>query len=191
MNCKRTRLDIALMVGDDLDEGAEAAVRRHVAACPDCCEHLRRMQRSLGVLHEPNDIVANELSESVWPALAAKLPGREAGGQSGFNGWVPATALAAACLAVVMFVRNGPTSARQTYDDPLPARSSLPVWRVEGPPPRFNALRDSGRASLFGPGQTQRREVVPPPDRLRQQGRSVGGPYQYQFEGRPAWPLDK
>lgn len=160
-NCKRARLAIALSVGSDLEEAAEGDVRQHLAGCPACRMHRQELEETLGVLQarpEPEETAA---CASVWPSLASRLsPVRE----QRFNGWIPAAALAAACLMMVAIVREPQpdqpvfnpygrpfTSIRVADPLPAPARFELVMpasphqWTGGLPQGSSSASERSGR----------------------------------------------
>jgi hypothetical protein len=164
-NCTRAKRDIALWVGSDLDDQEVAALRRHLACCECCREHWRQMKRSLQSLQEPGEFEPAERAESVWPALAGRLPSREAFRRADeFNGWLPATVVAAACLAVLVFVRSGPPTHRRSLEQQGLQLGgggySAPVFRVDGPP-RDVRLRHE-RSDLYGPFPPREPSVVFP-----------------------------
>ena len=104
MNCKRARSEIALWVGNDLDEVAEAKLEQHLAECHHCRKNWREMQASLSTLREPNYDSYRSQYDSVWPRLSAQLPSREEIRRAErFNGWLPAVTVVAACLMMATF----------------------------------------------------------------------------------------
>lgn len=107
MNCKRARANIALWVGDDLDDSAERDLRRHVVDCPACHEYWHDMKTGLQILQDSQGR-AKSTGKSLWPSLATALvPEHQyASRPSRFNGWVPAVAVAAACLAMISLANN-------------------------------------------------------------------------------------
>ncbi|MCH8828555.1 MAG: zf-HC2 domain-containing protein [Planctomycetes bacterium] len=107
MNCKRARLEVALWVGNDLDGKAEQVLKEHLAECGRCRIHWKRMKESLRHLHDPEDSAAYRIDSSIWPDLLSQLPTRGDGPRPvEFNGWLPATAVVAACLAIFAFWLN-------------------------------------------------------------------------------------
>ena len=104
MNCKRARTEIALWAGDDLDEQIAGPLKRHVAICAECREYRRQMVSSVHVLQEPQRPRAAKLHDSVWPGLAGRLPSPDETRRGDrLNRWLPAVAVAVACLAVIAF----------------------------------------------------------------------------------------
>lgn len=107
MNCRSARTAIALWVGNDLDEQASQRLQRHLATCPRCRDHWLDLKRSLDVLQcvegTPEGLPLGE----VWPSVAARIArrGHQASLQR-FNGWLPAVAVAVACLAVVVLTED-------------------------------------------------------------------------------------
>ncbi len=96
-----TKLQIALLAGDDL-EGAEAGeTRGQVESCPDCRRHWTRVRGCLDVLHRTDSGVRP--AGSLWPAiedrlLATSQPLRPRRSRA----WIPVFSIAAACLAVAL-----------------------------------------------------------------------------------------
>lgn len=111
MHCKRARLEIALWVGNDLDDASIGRLQRHLAICPVCREEWRRMESSLRTLHDSSDSLLGDPelrpARSVWPKVAARLASPEfQGPASRFNGWVPALAIASIFLAMVVIANT-------------------------------------------------------------------------------------
>ena len=117
MNCRQAKLDIALWIGEDLtDAGAREELRRHVAACPPCRTHYRRLKKTLGVLEHADREATYDAADSVWPELSRRLDQRSRRPMQGnrFNGWLPFAAMTAACLLLVVVMANPtqPTASR-------------------------------------------------------------------------------
>lgn len=114
MNCTRAKSEIALWAGGDLDDRQIAQLERHVAVCPDCREYRQRMSGSLQVLQNPVVSEPSSLHDSVWPGVESRLSMQsqlEARRAERLNRWLPAAAIAAACLAVIAFTSE--PAARQ------------------------------------------------------------------------------
>lgn len=128
-NCKRARVQIALQVGQDLDELEERQLRRHVAVCPDCREHQQRLKVDYAVLQECGGDGDCGPPRSVWPAVSERIVmlQRESALQYRFNGWVPAAVVTAASL--LMFVFTGSPSTRQwdEGEDNVAVQSLIPI----------------------------------------------------------------
>jgi|GEM_PF-2252846 hypothetical protein len=124
MNCTRARSEIALWVGGDVDERETVQLQRHIALCPECRAYRCRMMGSLQVLQEPASPAAYNLHDSVWPNVEARLSVRsrdEADRVERLNRWLPAAAIAAACLAVIA-ITSEPQPRNQRLDgQPLPS----------------------------------------------------------------------
>lgn len=137
MNCKRARTEIALWAGDDLDEQAAGPLLRHLALCLECREYRRQMVSSVHVLQEPEGPCSVELHDSVWPGLAGRLPSRDEARQADrLNRWLPAAAVAVACLAVIVFTSeaeprrqdlNGGVISADLFDFQSVTKGGLPV----------------------------------------------------------------
>lgn len=117
MNCKQAKLELALLAGHDLDGASEQQVRRHLAECPCCRDHWQALEGSLAVLQQV--AAAEDVREtkpvrgaaqgepSLWPALAARIDARPARLPAPqFPRWVPATAVAAACIALAVYIQQ-------------------------------------------------------------------------------------
>ena len=104
MNCKLARTDIALWIGNDLDEASERTLERHVAACPHCREYARTLRNGLAALREPAD-EADASFRSLWPRMKVRLAALEDSRHlERFNGWLPALTVAAACVVTILML---------------------------------------------------------------------------------------
>ena len=104
MNCRRAKLEIALWVGDDLDSRATDGLKRHLTECAPCRTHWQKLKLGLKPLQNSGSSVMFSIDDSLWPSLLTQLPDRPAEPQpTEFNGWLPAVAVCAACLAIVAF----------------------------------------------------------------------------------------
>lgn len=128
MNCRQAQQDIALFVGHDLDDPRERDdVKRHVATCPDCREHYRRMKGALKVLSRADAPETYTTTGSLWPELASRIDARRHSGPRGrFNGWAPFVAMTAACL-VLMVVVNEPANPTGPVGPPTAKGPMVPV----------------------------------------------------------------
>jgi len=139
MNCRQAKLDIALWIGEDLtDVGAREELRRHVAACPPCRTHYRRLKKTLGVLEHADREATYDSSDSVWPELSRRLDRRSRRPTQGnrFNGWFPFAAMTVACLLLVVVMANpaqptrprmqGPEVPREMFAFPHPMYRDFP-----------------------------------------------------------------
>ena len=108
MNCRRAQTDIALWAGNDLDETDRLSLQRHVEACPDCREYQAQMQALMRLVDEcplreqADEASKSALSDSLWPSLSSHLVSLPFRNSDRFNGWIPAVAVAAVCLAMLM-----------------------------------------------------------------------------------------
>jgi predicted anti-sigma-YlaC factor YlaD len=128
MNCRQAQQDIALFVGQDLDDPRERDdVKRHVATCPDCRAHYRRLKGTLKVLAHADAPETYTTTGSLWPELAGRINNRRPTGPRGrFNGWAPFVAMMAACL-VLMVVVNEPQSPQGTVGPATAKGPTVPV----------------------------------------------------------------
>jgi hypothetical protein len=108
MNCKRAKTAIALWVGDDLDASSVNDLQSHLAECPVCRDRWLDMRRSLDVLHRVETPIDDRgQSGNIWPSVAARILRRNQARQpQDFNGWVPALAVSAACLAIAVIITD-------------------------------------------------------------------------------------
>jgi len=104
LSCRKTRRLLALSAGNDLDERELAQAHRHLAACPHCRIVWQRLKQSQQVLERASAAPAeSERLPSVWPAVARQVRAiDEEPVRADWRGWLPAGALAAACLAIVL-----------------------------------------------------------------------------------------
>jgi hypothetical protein len=116
LNCRKTRRLLALAAGNDVEERDLAGTHRHLAVCPHCREVWQGLKLSQQALEQTRaapvaidgDPGSAWPSRSIWPAVARHV--RSIDEQAAvsnwqgpnWRGWLPAGALAAACLAVVM-----------------------------------------------------------------------------------------
>lgn len=104
MNCQEAKVDLALLVGHDLEDASRREeLRRHVATCPQCRHHLRGLKSSLAVLEHVDPELTYVSADSLWPDLKARLetPSSSRGPREGGGSWISWSALA---LSVVVCV---------------------------------------------------------------------------------------
>lgn len=124
LSCRKTRRLLALRAGNDLDERDGAFTRRHVAVCPSCrdvWQGLTASQQALEQLRAAPIEAAEQPPTSVWPAVARHIRAIDEQAAPTWRGWIPAAALAAACLAVVMVVIPDAPFGSDTADNGSPA----------------------------------------------------------------------
>ena len=74
MNCDEVRLELALWVGNDLDDPARIEeLRRHVATCPDCRLKSKSLQSSMVLLGATDPNPTFDIPDSLWPELNARI----------------------------------------------------------------------------------------------------------------------
>jgi hypothetical protein len=171
LNCRKTRRLLALSAGNDVEERDLAGVQRHVAMCPRCREVWQGLKLSQQALEEvrgaPIDAPGSAWpNRSIWPAVARQVQviDEQAAAASDWRGWLPAGALATACLAVVMvsLPDAAPVADNARYRSPLVV---LPQHAAA----EFNA---GGRRAI-------RLEPLPDPDD-EQNPEQLPGVYQYR-----------
>jgi len=74
MNCDEVRLELALWVGNDLDDPTRIEeLRRHVAICPNCRIRAKSLQSSMVLLGATDPDPTFDRPESLWPELNARI----------------------------------------------------------------------------------------------------------------------
>lgn len=160
MNCRHARSDLALVVGHDLtDTHRREELRRHVARCPGCRSHYKRLKESLRVLEDADRAPTYDAADSLWPELSSRIQRRSAAGSpsSRFNGWLPFVAVtaASALLVVMMDSRPAPQS-------PLPvAPVARDVFGPFRPIPHSGVYRD-WQTAVSAPAAAPSTEVIEP-----------------------------
>ncbi|MDA0834949.1 MAG: zf-HC2 domain-containing protein [Planctomycetota bacterium] len=149
MNCKLAEQNLALWVGGDLDEASIRDLEEHLALCSHCRAAGRRLKSAQRVLVKASHVettrsvksrstenstttnggqtqLLRSLDESIWPNVSRGLRALEARKRKQrFNGWIPAAAVIAACLAIIL-------SPRSSEHGPRPSRDSIPGATVDG-----------------------------------------------------------
>ena len=174
MNCSQARSGLALLVGQDLDDKGRLDLERHLAVCP-CCRHARQqLEQVMSVLQVANAGESPDLSDSLWPDLSERIRVRQRyRRQERFNGWVPALAVTAACLTIVVFASRPQPVSRMVYPAVAPNMEAVaPV--SSNMMPLGNSPMDGGMFGMSRPlgwlDRMQTRPVVatPPMQRLMQ-----------------------
>ena len=150
MNCRQARIDLALCVGEDLPEAARReSLRQHVAQCPGCRAHYKRLRGTLQVLESSDRDRTYDVGGSLWPQLSNRIRRLEEAPAppSRLNGWLPFVAVTAACaLLVVVIDVQAPPGARPS-SAPSVARDILPHPWV----PDLTRTEDQGKFLPIGP----------------------------------------
>ena len=117
LNCRRTRHELALSGGNDnyVEERPSPRTQRHLAVCPRCRETWQGLRHSQRVLERVSVSPVEEKQptesagvfgpdrSSIWPDVARQLRViDEEAAAPNWRGWLPAGALAAACLAIIV-----------------------------------------------------------------------------------------
>jgi hypothetical protein len=127
INCRRTRRLLALWAGSDLEQRESRVAERHLAVCPGCREVWEQLQQSQQLLEKvraaslPDTAVAESPANagnwsgiSVWPSVARNIRSidkrstNDWSGTSNWRDWLPAGAVAAACVAIMAVVLPEP-----------------------------------------------------------------------------------
>ena len=99
----RTKRQIALLVGDDLEVTEQAEARQSVESCPMCREHWVRLRDCMDAIEYAGKSVDVRPGASLWPRIESQLRSSVVVRRSErFNGWVPALSMAAACIALLV-----------------------------------------------------------------------------------------
>lgn len=132
MNCSQVKREIALWVGQDLDDPARRTeVKRHVSSCPECRDHYRHMKQTLQVLERADREPTYQAGDSLWPAVAEQIShGSEPESPGRFNGWMPFIAMTAACLTLMVVINEQP---QQPVGAPTTRGPALPLPIAERP----------------------------------------------------------
>lgn len=149
--CSHIRNLLALRAGSDLDAAGEGEVQQHLGRCESCRAHWERVQAGQRVLEQVGRPAALPEGESVslWPALRLQLleARLEEPQAQPVHAWVPLSAVAVACLAVMIAFQKSPPVP---FEGPGMAahgsRSSSPQpVRFSGPQetPEFTQERDA------------------------------------------------
>jgi len=104
-------LEIALCVGEDLtDADRRENLRHHLARCPECRAHFKRLKGMFHVLEQADEQRTYDSTGSLWPGLMSRL-GQPRPRMQGprFNGWVPFSVMAAACVLLMIVMETQPT----------------------------------------------------------------------------------
>lgn len=115
LNCKQTRQELALWVGNDHDPLLQPFVGEHLDHCPECRAFAREIRSGTDVLRDPCVVrggslwggeQGNRAPESVWPQLRTRLSGQRAVRRASQYapakvGWFPVAGLTVACMALI------------------------------------------------------------------------------------------
>lgn len=143
---ERSKRQIALLAGDDLEGESHEEARRSVESCPDCRRHWVRVRGCLDVLERAGKSAAAVPEESLWPAVERRLPPVSAPRRpEKFNGWVPALSMAAACIALLIAGQMEGTPPQDTavFVDQTPVRIQSVGWPA---PPEEMPSYEAGRS---------------------------------------------
>jgi hypothetical protein len=162
INCRRTRRLLALWVGNDLEQRECQVAERHLAVCLGCRQVWERLQQSQQVLERVRSAPFEEQKSavstwrvSVWPWVARHVRSmNEEVVSSSWRNWLPAGAVAAACLGIIVVtLPEGPTGDSVS----LPVVMSSPA--TFGPNPRHLGPFPLG---LYREGNQARHERAAP-----------------------------
>lgn len=165
LTCRKIRHSLALLSGNDLENGLEGAsganLRRHLAICPQCREQWQRLQGSQQALDRWR-AYPKPLHASVWPSverqlLAGDLQPVVAGD---WRGWLPTGAVATACLTLLLLAL--PAFAPQSsFDEGSSAGSPIIFSQTVGAPV------DQLEVPSHDERSPSRRSALPLPEVLR------------------------
>lgn len=117
MNCRQAKTEIALCVGEDLtDANRRERLRQHLSGCPECRGHFKRLKGMFRVLEQAEEQRTYDSADSLWPNLRSRLgqPRPRLQGPR-FNGWVPFSVMAAACVLLMIVMETQPTADTVIY----------------------------------------------------------------------------
>lgn len=125
--CRTFRNDIALLAGNDLGDQARVEAERHLATCPECRELWLSLSNSQQVLEQVrnSEPVETKPEPSIWGDVQRRIRVLdERSTRRDWRGWLPAIALAAACLVVTLITSD--LLDEQRADTPF-ARQPVPT----------------------------------------------------------------
>lgn len=109
MSCHDFQHKLALLVGDELEVNEAVTARRHIAQCPACREALQGLTDSRTIMRVVSETPTEIRGDSLWPRLRAQIsPATVLQTRRGYPSWVPTATLAAACVALLIFVGSTP-----------------------------------------------------------------------------------
>jgi anti-sigma factor RsiW len=109
MSCHDFQQKLALLVGDELEVNEAVTARRHIAKCPACREALQGLTDSRTIMRVFSETPTEISGESLWPRLRAQIsPATLVQQRRGYPSWMPTATLAAACVALLIFVGSTP-----------------------------------------------------------------------------------
>jgi hypothetical protein len=124
MNCKRAKLHIALLVGDDLEDAAKAELHDHLRECAPCREYHQSMTAVPSPFEDLEERTVLSQHDSLWPGLLDRLPSKPGARVHDFNGWWAALAVGVACFAIALFWNDEAHSGR--WSAPVAAQVAPP-----------------------------------------------------------------
>ena len=145
MNCDEAKLEIALWVGNDLDNRARVEeLRRHIATCPDCRLRTKSLQSSMVVLGAIDQDQTYDPGDSLWPELQSRIDYLEKTPKSPFPTakWVLALLVIAGAGVISWSLMSAP--------EPEPESPASRTETVEPAPP---TTPPSYSHSHYVPGQ--------------------------------------
>ncbi len=109
MSCHDFQHKLALLVGEELEVDEAIAARRHTAQCPACRETLKQLSESWTALRAVGETPTEVKGGSLWPRVRAQVfPATVGRPQRDYPSWMPTATLAAACVALLIFVGSTP-----------------------------------------------------------------------------------
>ncbi len=116
MHCRTARSQIALWIGQDLNDAAQKQVQQHLADCPNCSDYWLEFKTSNDVLQQIRDDSCRPTRDSIWPAVKMRIAYQLVTVRMArFNGWLPATVIVAACLLLAVFIDNSAHESAMDY----------------------------------------------------------------------------
>ena len=146
MNCDEVKLELALWVGNDLDDPARIEeLRRHVATCPACRMRAKSLQSSMVLLGATSPDPTYDLPESLWPELKARIEYLEKTPKNPppYGKWAIGLACGAAVTAGLWSWVNRPAPPSEppvTVTIPVPVTPLSPTYTSPGNPTELISL---------------------------------------------------
>lgn len=127
MTCEQIQNDIALWAGNDLAPDEAEQVRQHLTGCPACRARAQKLKSTLAVIGRSTPEPTYDSADSLWPAIARRLPHRPRKKPDvAWRKWLPsiaATVVAAGVMLTVVLIP--PRANRDAISAPTPRGMGL------------------------------------------------------------------
>jgi hypothetical protein len=126
MNCREAQNEIALLVGQDLEDRQRVRqVNLHLHDCPQCRAHQRQLKQALSAIERSEVAETYEVRNSLWPKVAARLDAPRVR-VSPFKTWLPIASFMAACLMLAVVLRESPQHLHHGATNAVPRGTVFP-----------------------------------------------------------------